>query len=104
MIREGAGGRVLTPLSLHRFAGKINTSFRQDGSAPRVPGGAAGVVFRPSDGAARLRAARCPERRHEAAGFTGDQCNRVHSGALFRFCVVRCDAKNPQRTDGGNGL
>lgn len=85
-----------------RSARKVNTPFRQDGPALRVPSGAPGVVLRAPDCRAGFGTA-CPaERGDEDVGVTGDERHRVHSYAVFTFRAVRCDAPNSQRTGGGN--
>ncbi len=84
------------------FAWKVNTSFRQDGPALRVPSGTSRLVFSVSDccvGSGTACSAQCSD---EDVGITGDECHRVHSNAVFTFCAVRCDASNSQRTGGGN--
>lgn len=85
-----------------RFARKVNTPFRQDGPAARVPSGAPGVVFGVSDGCVGFGAAGSAERSDEDVGITGDECHRVHCYAVFTFCAVCCDAPDSQRTGGGN--
>lgn len=84
------------------FARKVNTPFRQDGPALRVPSGTTRVFFSFPDSRVGFRTAGSSQRSDEVVGITGDECYRVHCRAVFIFCAVCCDAATSQRIGGGN--
>lgn len=77
-----------------RGAGNVNTPFRKDGPALRVPIGTSGVVFGLPNCCVGRRTACNSQCVDEDGRITGDERHRMYSYAIFTFCVVCCDASN----------